>query len=109
MGLHEKVQNELKLPSDISIPSRIIVNCLSKYFSKSDRFVQIKMSSKDIIQSRVQSALIDTVIQDKKLMNFTFQLATNKLNKSALSTNSLTRFRRSPFFLFVIDSIKDFP
>lgn len=107
---HEKLQSELKLPSDISIPSRITVNYLSKYFSKSDRFVQIQMTSKDIIQSRLQSTLIDTIVRDKKLMNFTFQLATHESNKPILSNrNFSTHFRRSPFFLFVIDSIKDFP
>lgn len=105
MDLHEKIQSDLKPPSDVSMPSRIIVNYLSKYFNNSDRFVKIKRFSNDVAQNRLQSTLIDTIIQDEKLMNFTFQLTTVESSEPILKTRNMEHLRRSAFHLLIVDSI----
>lgn len=108
---YELLQIDPDQSNDTAIPSRIIVNYMSKYFEKSDKFVKIRMSSGSIKQHRLQMQLIDAIAQDAKLSNFTFELTTNvkAANQHIAVHPNLTHIRRNPFYLFIIDSIKAFP
>lgn len=106
----ESLQPEANIPSDILIPSRIIVNYLSKYFGKSDKFVKIRISSRNVDRHRFHLELIDTIIKDEALSSFTFEVkSVNTANKEKSDFHNWKHIRRSPFYLFIIDSIEAFP
>lgn len=92
------------------VPSHIIVNYLSKYFNKSDRFVKMWLSSMDTDQAHLQLDIVDTVIQSGQLSGFTFELITNAVDarEHRLMYDSSPNIGRTPFDLFIIDSIESF-
>lgn len=101
---------DMKSVQQSEIPSRILINYLSNYFGKSDMFVKVWMSSDNINQDRLQLDLIDTIIGDRKLSNFTFELITHigKANDIRLIRGSSSVIQRAAFDLFIVDSFKSF-
>lgn len=92
------------------VPSRIVINYLSQYFGKSDMFVKVWMTSDNTNQHRFQLDLIDTIISDRKLSNFTFELITHidKANDVKLIRGNSSVIQRTAFDLFIVDSFESF-
>lgn len=97
--------------SEVAVPSRIIINYVSKYFRKSDMFVKIQLSSINTDQNRIQLELIETVMRHEKLSDFTFVLDNSNVDDEVehrLAREGLKTVQRKPFNLFVIDSLESF-
>lgn len=97
--------------SEVAIPSRIIINYVSKYFRKSDMFVKIQLSSINTHQNRLQLELIETVMRHEKLSSFTFELDNSNVDDEVehrLAREGLKTVQRKPFNLFVFDSFESF-
>lgn len=112
-GLQSSIYNvslESKSTQQSEIPSRILLNYLSTYFGKSDLFVKVWMSSDNINQHRFQLDLIETIIDDRKLSNFTFELITHidKANDIRLARGNSSVIQRTAFDLFIVDSFESF-
>lgn len=90
--------------------SNIVGNYLSKYFHKSDMFVKIWMSSTAFDLAHHQFNIVDTIIQNERLSNFTFELTTNivEAKERRLMCDRSPTIERAPFDLFIVDSIESF-
>lgn len=107
----KKLAIEPQPQCEVTVPSRIIINYLSKYSRESDMFVKIQLSSSNSQQNRLQLDLIETIIQHKKLSNFTFQLDIANVddeNERRLARQNFKTVQPRPFNLFFIDSFESF-